>query len=273
CSEGDVFTAMMQTGYDEAKELAKKYDFLEIMPKESYLHLKERELVKSEKDLEEIMTNIVKLGEELDIPVVATGNVHYLNPEDSIYREIILKSINQSNTQDTLHPKVHFRTTNEMLEAFAFLGEEKAQEVVVTNTHKMKEKIDPEIDPVKSKLYTPQLEGAEEEIRTITYKKAKELYGATLPENVEAGIERELDSIIGNGFAVIYLISQKLVEKSNQGGYLVGSRGSVGSSLDATMTGITEVNPLPPHYRCKNCKYSEFFDDGSVGSGFDLPPK
>ena len=273
CSEGDVFTAMMQTGYDEAKELAKKYDFLEIMPKESYLHLKERELVKSEKDLEEILTNIVKLGEELDIPVVATGNVHYLNPEDSIYREIILKSINQSNTQDTLHPKVHFRTTNEMLEAFAFLGEEKAQEVVVTNTHKIKEKIDPEIAPVKSKLYTPKLEGAEEEIRTITYKKAKELYGETLPENVEARIERELDSIIGNGFAVIYLISQKLVEKSNQDGYLVGSRGSVGSSLVATMTGITEVNPLPPHYRCKNCKYSEFFDDGSVGSGFDLPPK
>lgn len=273
CADGDVFTAMMQTGYDEAKDLAKKYDFLEIMPKESYLHLKERELIKSEEDLEEILSNIVKLGEELDIPVVATGNVHYLNPEDSIYREIILKSLNQSNTQDTLHPKVHFRTTDEMIEAFAFLGEEKAQEVVVTNTHKIKEMIDPEIAPIKDKLYTPKLEGAEEEIRNITYNKAKELYGEPLPEIVEARIERELDSIIGNGFAVIYLISQKLVEKSNQNGYLVGSRGSVGSSLVATLTGITEVNPLSPHYRCKKCQFNEFFDDGSVGSGFDLPPK
>ena len=273
CADGDVFTAMMQTGYDEAKDLARKYDFLEIMPKEAYLHLKERELIKSEEDLEEILTNIVKLGEELDIPVVATGNVHYLNPEDSIYREIILKSINQNNTQDTLHPKVHFRTTDEMLEAFAFLGEEKAKEIVVTNTQKIKEMIDPEIAPIKSKLYTPKLEGAEEEIRQITYNKAKELYGEDLPEIVEARIERELDSIIGNGFAVIYLISQKLVDKSNQDGYLVGSRGSVGSSLVATLTGITEVNPLTPHYRCNSCQYNEFFDDGSVGSGFDLPQK
>jgi len=273
CADGDVFTAMMQTGYDEAKDLARKYDFLEVMPKEAYLHLKERELVKSEEDLEEILTNIVKLGEELDIPVVATGNVHYLNPEDSIYREIILKSINQSNTQDTLHPKVHFRTTDEMLEAFAFLGEEKAKEIVVTNTQKIKGMIDPEIAPIKSKLYTPKLEGAEDEIRKITYNKAKELYGEDLPEIVEARIERELESIIGNGFAVIYLISQKLVDKSNQDGYLVGSRGSVGSSLVATLTGITEVNPLSPHYRCKSCQYHEFFDDGSVGSGFDLPQK
>src|SRR5699024_501218 len=128
------------------------------------------------------------------------------------------KSLNQSNTQHTLHPKVHFRTTDEMIEAFAFLGEEKAKEVVVTNTHKIKEMIDPEIAPIKDKLYTPKLEGAEEEIRNITYNKAKELYGEPLPEIVEARIERELESIIGNGFAVIYLISQKLVEKSNQNG-------------------------------------------------------
>src|SRR5699024_11987799 len=133
--------------------------------------------------------------------------------------------------------------------------------------------IDPEIAPIKDKLYTPKLEGAEEEIRNITYNKAKELYGEPLPEIVEARIERELDSIIGNGFAVIYLISQKLVEKSNQNGYLVGSRGSVGSSLVATLTGITEVNPLSPHYRCKKCQFNEFFEDGSVGHGFDLPPK
>lgn len=273
CADGEVFTAMMQTGYDAAKELARKYDFLEIMPKDAYLHLKERELIKNEKDLEEILTNIVKLGEELNIPVVATGNVHYLNPEDAIYREIILKSLNQNNTLETLHPKVHLRTTDEMLEAFGFLGEEKAKEVVVTNSHKIKDMIDPDIAPVKSKLYTPKLEGAEQEIREITYGQAKKLYGNDLPEIVEARIERELDSIIGNGFAVIYLISQKLVDKSVQEGYLVGSRGSVGSSLVATLTGITEVNPLPPHYRCNSCQYSEFFTDGSIGSGFDLPMK
>lgn len=133
--------------------------------------------------------------------------------------------------------------------------------------------IDPDIAPVKSKLYTPKLEGAEQEIREITYGQAKKLYGNDLPEIVEARIERELDSIIGNGFAVIYLISQKLVDKSVQEGYLVGSRGSVGSSLVATLTGITEVNPLPPHYRCNSCQYSEFFTDGSIGSGFDLPMK
>ncbi len=273
CSEGEVFTTMLQTGYEEAKEVARKYDFLEIMPKDAYLHLKERELVKNDEDLEEVLRNIVALGEELDIPVVATGNVHYLHPEDDISRKIILQSLNQNNTEDTLYPKVHFRTTDEMLEAFSFLGEEKAQEVVVTNSHQIKEMIDPEISPIRSKLYTPKMDGAEEEIRDMSYGKAREMYGEDLPEIVEARIERELDSIIGNGFAVIYLISHKLVDKSKLDGYLVGSRGSVGSSLVATLTGITEVNPLAPHYRCKSCQYNEFFDDGSVGSGFDLPMK
>lgn len=273
CSEGEVFTTMLQTGYEEAKEVARKYDFLEIMPKDAYLHLKERELIKNDEDLEEVLRNIVALGEELDIPVVATGNVHYLHPEDDISRKIILQSLNQNNTEDTLYPKVHFRTTDEMLDAFSFLGEEKAQEVVVTNSHKIKEMIDPEISPIRSKLYTPKMDGAEEEIRDMSYGKAREMYGEDLPEIVEARIERELDSIIGNGFAVIYLISHKLVDKSKMDGYLVGSRGSVGSSLVATLTGITEVNPLAPHYRCKSCQYNEFFDDGSVGSGFDLPMK
>ena len=273
CADGEVFTTMLQTGYEEAKELARKYDFLEIMPKEAYLHLKERELIKHDADLEEVLRNIVKLGEELDIPVVATGNVHYLEPEDAISRKIILQSLNKNNTEDTLHPKVHFRTTDEMLEAFAFLGEDKAKEVVVTNTQWVKNQIDSNIAPIRSELYTPKMEGAEEEIREMTYGKARELYGESLPEVVEARIERELDSIIGNGFAVIYLISHKLVDKSNEEGYLVGSRGSVGSSLVATLTGITEVNPLMPHYRCSSCQYNEFFDDGSVGSGFDLPPK
>ena len=273
CSNGEVFTTMMQTGYEEAKEVARKYDFLEIMPKDAYLHLKERELIKNDHDLEEILTNIVKLGEELSIPVVATGNVHYLNPEDDISRKIILQSTNPNNTEQTLHPKLHFRTTDEMLEAFAFLGEAKSKEVVVTNSQKVKNLIDPNVKPIRDDLYSPKMEGAEQEIRDMTYDKAREWYGDDLPEIVEARIERELDSIIGNGFAVIYLISQKLVEKSNLEGYLVGSRGSVGSSFVATLTGITEVNPLAPHYRCQSCQYHEFFEDGSVGSGFDLPPK
>ncbi len=273
CSDGEVFTAMMQTGYEEAKELARKYDFLEIMPKDSYLHLKERELIKNDEDLEEILTNIVKLGEELDIPVVATGNVHYLHPEDDISRKIILQATNPNNTEATLYPKRHFRTTDEMIEAFAFLGEEKAKEVVVTNSHKVREMIDPEVKPIRSKLYSPKMEGAEQDITDTTYNKARELYGEDLPEIVEARIKRELKSIIGNGFAGIYLISQKLVDKSNNEGYLVGSRGSVGSSLVATLTGITEVNPLAPHYRCPSCQYTKFFEDGSYGSGFDLPAK
>jgi len=272
-SDGEVFTAMMQTGYEEAKEVARKYDFLEIMPKDSYLHLKERDLIKNEDDLEEILENIVTLGEELDIPVVATGNVHYLHPEDDISRKIILQSINQNNTEDTLYPKLHFRTTDEMLEAFSFLGSEKAKEIVVTNTNQIKENIDPNISPVRSKLYTPKMENAEEEVREMTFEAARGLYGEDLPELVEARIERELESIIGNGFAVIYLISHKLVEKSKNDGYLVGSRGSVGSSLVATLTGITEVNPLAPHYRCENCQHNEFFEDGSYRSGFDLPEK
>ncbi|WP_424694992.1 PolC-type DNA polymerase III, partial [Granulicatella adiacens] len=166
----------------------------------------------------------------------------------------------------------HLRTTDEMLKEFAFLGENKAYEVVVTNSNWVSEQLE-EITPVKDDLYTPKIEGAEDEITKLSYDKAHEWYGNPLPKIVDDRIKKELKSIIGNGFSVIYLIAQKLVLKSNQDGYLVGSRGSVGSSLVATLTGITEVNPLAPHYRCPQCQLSEFFDDGSVGSGFDLPEK
>jgi DNA polymerase III subunit alpha, Gram-positive type len=273
CNKGEVFEGMMQKGPEEVEEIAKFYDYLEVQPKDVYAHLIELELIRDEKSLEEIISNIIKLGEKLNLPVVATGNVHYLNPRDKIYRKILIRSQAGANPLNRHKlPDVHFRTTDEMLDAFSFLGHEKAKEIVVTNTNKVADLIQP-IKPIKDDLYTPKIEGAEDEIKEMSYTRARLIYGDSLPEIVEARLEKELKSIIGHGFAVIYLISHKLVKKSLDDGYLVGSRGSVGSSLVATMTEITEVNPLPPHYICSECKESEFFNDGSVGSGFDLPDK
>lgn len=273
CDKGEVFVAMMQKGVEAARELAKFYDYIEVMPKEVYAPLIEQELIKNEKDLEEIIRNLVEIGHELNKPVVATGNVHYLNEEDAIYRKILINSMGGANPLNRHSlPDVHFRTTDEMLTAFQFLGAETAKEIVVENPNKIVDLCET-IIPVKDKLYTPKIPGSEQEITDLSYKRAKELYGDPLPEIVEKRLEKELHSIIGNGFSVIYLIAQKLVHKSNADGYLVGSRGSVGSSFVATMTGITEVNPLAPHYHCPNCQYSEFYEDGSYGSGFDMPEK
>ncbi|WP_423410057.1 PolC-type DNA polymerase III [Heyndrickxia sp. MSNUG] len=273
CDKGEVFEGMMQKGPEEVEEAAQFYDYLEVHPKQVYAHLLEMELVRDEKALEDIISNIVKLGEKLELPVTATGNVHYLNENDKIYRKILVSSQGGANPLNRHElPDVHFRTTNEMLDAFKFLGAEKAKEIVVENTNKIADMIDV-IKPIKDDLYTPKIEGADEEMRSMSYGMARRIYGDELPEIVEARLEKELKSIIDNGFAVIYLISHKLVKKSLDDGYLVGSRGSVGSSFVATMTEITEVNPLPPHYVCPKCKKSEFFNDGSVGSGFDLPDK
>ena len=272
CSSGEIFEAMMQKGKEEATERAKFYDYIEVMPKGIYKPLIDRELVKTEADLEEIIQEIVEIGNELDKPVVATGNTHYLNREDAIYREILLGSLKINQGKQLHLPEAHFRTTDEMLQDFNFLGADVAKQIVVTNPNLLADAIE-ETTPIKSELYTPNIEGANDEITKLSYDEAKRLYGEELPEIVEKRLEKELKSIIGNGFAVIYLISQKLVLKSNQDGYLVGSRGSVGSSFVATMTGITEVNPLPPHYRCRNCHYSHFIQDGSFGSGYDLEDK
>lgn len=272
CTQGDVFVAMMQKGYDEARKKAKFYDFLEIQPPAAYKQMIEDQLIKDETELEEILTNIYKLGKELKKPVVATSDAHYVDQHDAIYRTILLSAQRSNPNRNKLQPDLHFYTTQEMLDAFAFLGEEAAKEIVITNTNKIADSLD-EIAPVKAGLYPPHIENADQEMKDLTYNKAHELYGNPLPKIVQDRIDLELNSIISNGYAVIYLISQRLVAKSNKDGYLVGSRGSVGSSLVATMSGITEVNPLAPHYRCPKCKYSEFFENGEYGSGYDLPDK
>ncbi|WZE71914.1 PolC-type DNA polymerase III [Macrococcus psychrotolerans] len=272
CDNGEVFTAVMQKDQEEVEKIARYYDYLEVQPKALYQHLLDKDLIRDNETMEEIYKRILDVGEKLDIPVLATGNVHYLNEHDKIAREILIAS-NPGNplNRQTL-PDAHFRTTDEMLDAFHFLGEEKAYEIVIKNTNELADRIETVI-PIQDKLFTPNIDGANEEIREMSYARARSIYGEELPEIVVARLEKELDSIIGNGFAVIYLISQKLVKKSLDDGYLVGSRGSVGSSFVATMTEITEVNPLPPHYICPKCKSSHFFEDGSVASGFDLPDK
>lgn len=272
CWQGDVFVAMMQKGYDEAREKAKFYDFLEVQPPATYSQLIADGLIKDEDQLEEIISNIYKLGKELNKPVVATGDSHYVEPHDAIYRTILISAQRSNPNRNKPQPDLHFYSTQEMLDAFSFLGEDTAKEIVIENTNKIADEIS-EIQPIKDGLYPPHIAHADEEMKKLTYDKAYELYGNPLPKIVKDRIDLELNSIISNGYAVIYLISQRLVAKSNKDGYLVGSRGSVGSSLVATMSGITEVNPLAPHYRCPKCKYSQFFENGEYGSGFDLPDK
>ena len=283
CTEGEVFDAVVSQGVDAAVEVAKYYDFIEVMPPAIYAPLIAKEQVKDMEELQTIIKSLIEVGDRLGKPVLATGNVHYIEPEDEIYREIIVRSLGQGAminrtighgeaAQPAPLPKAHFRTTNEMLDEFAFLGEDLARKIVIENTNALAEIFEP-VEVVKGDLYTPFIEKAEETVAELTYKKAFEIYGNPLPDIVDLRIEKELTSILGNGFAVIYLASQMLVQRSNERGYLVGSRGSVGSSFVATMIGITEVNPLSPHYVCGQCKYSEFITDGSYGSGFDMPNK
>ena len=283
CTEGEVFDAVVSQGVDAAVEVAKYYDFIEVMPPAIYAPLIAKEQVKDMEELQTIIKSLIEVGDRLGKPVLATGNVHYLEPEDEIYREIIVRSLGQGAlinrtighgeaAQPAPLPKAHFRTTNEMLDEFAFLGEELARKIVIENTNALAEIFEP-VEVVKGDLYTPFIDQAEETVAELTYKKAFEIYGNPLPDIVDLRIEKELTSILGNGFAVIYLASQMLVHRSNERGYLVGSRGSVGSSFVATMIGITEVNPLSPHYVCGQCQYSEFITDGSYGSGFDMPNK
>ncbi|OEG00438.1 PolC-type DNA polymerase III [Vulcanibacillus modesticaldus] len=274
CDQGELFDAMFSKTPEEIEEIAKFYDYLEIQPLRNYNHILKNGIIQSEDDIIDIHMRIIDLGEKLNIPVVATGDVHHLNESDAINRKILV--YNQIGGFRYHHPNdlnsVYFYTTDEMLKAFSYLDEQTAKKIVIENPNKIIEEIE-SLKPFPDDLFTPVIEGADEEIRNMSYRTAKEIYGEPLPEIVEKRLEKELNSIINHGFSVIYLISHKLVNKSLKDGYLVGSRGSVGSSFVATMTKITEVNPLPPHYVCPKCKHSEFILDGSYGSGYDLPDK
>ena len=272
CDKGEVFETMMQKSTEEAEEVAEFYDYIEVQPPANYAHLVEKDLVQNESQIIDIIKKLVDLGNRMNKKVVATGNVHYRDDHDKLYRQILIASQAGNPLNRQTLPDTPFRTTNDMLDCFKFLGEEVAREIVVTNPNALADELE-DLSPVKDGLFTPTIEGAEQEMRDLCYTRAKKIYGEPAPQIVVDRLEKELESIIGNGFAVIYLISHKLVKKSLDDGYLVGSRGSVGSSFVATMTEITEVNPLPAHYICGECHYNEFITDGSVASGFDLPDK
>ncbi len=278
CEAGELYQALLRGEPDaEIARIVEFYDYLEIQPtgNNKFMILKEDiPAIQSEKDIEDMNRRICDLGDQFHKPVCATCDVHFMNPEDEVYRRIIMagKGFSDADNQAPLY----FRTTEEMLEEFQYLGSEKAEEVVITNTNLIADSID-RIEPVRPDKCPPVIPNADVDLREMCYHKARSIYGASLPPIVEERLERELNSIISNGFAVMYIIAQKLVNKSNEDGYMVGSRGSVGSSFVATMSGITEVNPLSPHYICSNCHYSDFESDEvrafAGGAGCDMPDK
>ena len=277
CEGGEIYRAILGgRPKEDIIRLVKFYDYLEIQPlgNNDFLLRSDREAISSKEELADINRRIVSLGEMFKKPVVATGDVHFLDPEDEVYRRIIMagKGFKDADEQAPLY----LRTTEEMLDEFAYLGSEKAQEVVITNPNRIADMCE-KISPVRPDKCPPVIENSDQMLRDICYTKAHSMYGEELPQIVKERLDRELNSIISNGYAVMYIIAQKLVWKSNEDGYLVGSRGSVGSSFAATMSGITEVNPLQAHYRCEYCKYSDF-DSPEVKafsgrSGCDMPDK
>lgn len=271
CEAGEVYQAVQRKLSDkEIDKIMAYYDYIEIMPCEHNSFMIEKGIVKDVNELKEINKNIYNHAKRNGKLVVATGDVHYKDPSDGIYRHILKVAQKYSVTEED--KAFYFRTTDEMIEEFTYMGTEIAHEVVVENTNKIADMIE-FIKPIPDGTFAPFIEGSDTELREMCFKKAENIYSSPLPEIVQSRLDRELNSIIGNGYAVMYIIAQKLVTKSIADGYLVGSRGSVGSSFAATMSDITEVNPLCPHYVCKTCKYSEFITDGSYASGIDLPDK
>ncbi len=278
CEAGELYRALLDGKSEETiAKIVDYYDYLEIQPigNNAFMIASEKQRnIKSEEDLKNMNRRIVQLGEKFQKPVVATCDVHFMDPDSEVYRRIIMtgKGFSDADSQ----PPLYLRTTEEMLKEFSYLGSKKAEEVVITNTNKIADSIE-RISPVRPDKCPPVIEDSDQTLRNICYDKAHSMYGEELPEIVVERLERELNSIISNGFAVMYIIAQKLVWKSNEDGYLVGSRGSVGSSFVATMAGITEVNPLSPHYYCTNCHYSDFESEEvrafAGGCGWDMPDK
>ncbi|MCX5773405.1 MAG: PolC-type DNA polymerase III [Fusobacteria bacterium] len=269
CSSGELIqTYLKNRDMEELKRVAKQFDYLEIQADGNNNYLLTSNALSSVEEIHAMNKVIVDIGRELEIPVVATGDAHYLNPEDKIFRDILLWGKGMKDIE--FDEKIYFKTTEEMLAEFSYLSEKDQKSVVIENPSKIFDLIEV-VPPIPKGFYPPKIEGAEEQVREMTIIKAKEIYGDPIPEHILVRIERELQAIIGNGFSVLYLIAHKLVKKSLDAGYIVGSRGSVGSSIVAYMMNITEVNALYPHYICKSCKYSEFLE--VEGSGVDLPAK
>lgn len=280
CFNGDVFDTARTRSKDILKKAISFYDYIEVQPPENYLYLINVGGVDSFETIKKYIKDVVEAADELGKIIVATGDVHYLNPEDKIFRDVFIAAKGVGGRPHPLFvnnvkaeaPNQHYRSTKEMLDAFEFLGKEKAFEIVVTNTNKIADMIET-LKPIQKELHPPVIEDSPKILKEVTEARAKELYGDPLPELVKTRLEKELDGIIGHGYSVTYYIARRIVQEANSKGFIVGSRGSVGSSFAAHMFGITEVNPLPPHYRCPKCKHLEFTNDPDILSGYDLPDK